>query len=60
MIWKKLLMHRWDINAIDEELPDYLKICFVAFYNSINEIAYNTLTNTGFLILPYLKKAVIN
>ncbi|KAJ9554885.1 hypothetical protein OSB04_009499 [Centaurea solstitialis] len=47
---------RWDINAI-EELPDYMKICFIGFYNTINEIAYDNLTNTGLLILPYLKNA---
>ncbi|KAI3523026.1 hypothetical protein L1887_01081 [Cichorium endivia] len=47
---------RWDINAIGE-LPEYMKICFLGFYNSINEIAYNTLTRTGSLILTYLKKA---
>lgn len=52
-------MCRWDINSI-EKLPDYMKICFLGFYNSINEITYNTLTNTGFLILPYLQKAVTN
>nr|UIO87234.1 terpenoids synthase [Blumea balsamifera] len=47
---------RWDINAI-EDFPDYMKICFFGFYNTINEIGYNTLTNTGFQVLPYLKKA---
>ncbi|KAI3687969.1 hypothetical protein L1987_81674 [Smallanthus sonchifolius] len=50
------IVDRWDINAI-EELPDYMKICFLGFYNTINEISYNTFTNTGILILPYLKKA---
>ncbi|KAI3687967.1 hypothetical protein L1987_81672 [Smallanthus sonchifolius] len=50
------IIDRWDINAM-EELPDYMKICFLGFYNTINEISYNTLTNTGILILPYLKKA---
>ncbi|KAJ9554884.1 hypothetical protein OSB04_009498 [Centaurea solstitialis] len=47
---------RWDINAI-EELPDYMKICFLGFYNAINEITYDTLTSTGLLIFPYIKKA---
>lgn len=47
---------RWDINAI-EELPDYMKICFLGFYNAINEITYDNLINTGLLILPYLKNA---
>ncbi|XP_023739439.1 R-linalool synthase QH1, chloroplastic [Lactuca sativa] len=50
------VISRWDLHAIGE-LPDYMKICFLGFYNSINEIAYNTLTNTGFLILKHLKKA---
>ncbi|CAH1452191.1 unnamed protein product [Lactuca virosa] len=49
------VISRWDIHAIGE-LPDYMKICFLGFYNSVNEIAYNTLTNTGFLILTYLNK----
>ncbi|PWA38444.1 beta-myrcene synthase [Artemisia annua] len=48
--------NRWDINSI-EELPDYMKICFLGFYNTINEITYNALTNKRFIILPYLKKA---
>ncbi|KAI3805218.1 hypothetical protein L1987_27395 [Smallanthus sonchifolius] len=47
---------RWDVNAI-KDLPDYMKICFLGFYNTINEISYNILTDTGLLVLPYLKKA---
>ncbi|KAL4591946.1 hypothetical protein LXL04_004922 [Taraxacum kok-saghyz] len=47
---------RWDINVI-EELPYYMKICFLGLYNSINEIAYSTLIKTGSLVLSYLKKA---
>ncbi|KAJ9554894.1 hypothetical protein OSB04_009508 [Centaurea solstitialis] len=35
-------------------------ICFLGFYNAINEITYDNLTNTGFSQHPYLKKAVIN
>ncbi|KAD4384385.1 hypothetical protein E3N88_24553 [Mikania micrantha] len=45
----------WDINAIDE-LPDYMKICFLGLYNTINEIAYNTLINTRIFVLQYLRK----
>ncbi|XP_052624612.1 R-linalool synthase QH1, chloroplastic isoform X2 [Lactuca sativa] len=47
---------RWDINAI-EELPDYMKICFLGFYNTINEMAYSTLINQELLVLPIVKKA---
>nr|GEY39867.1 R-linalool synthase QH1, chloroplastic-like [Tanacetum cinerariifolium] len=50
------VISRWEIKMV-EDLPDYMKICFLGFYNTINEIAYNTLTNTGFLVLPYLTKA---
>ncbi|KAI3687948.1 hypothetical protein L1987_81653 [Smallanthus sonchifolius] len=50
------VISKWDINAI-EELPDYMKICFLGLYNTVNEIAYNTLMNTRILVLPYLKKA---
>ncbi|KAL8217017.1 hypothetical protein R6Q57_023854 [Mikania cordata] len=32
------VISRWDINAIDEP-PDYMKICFLGLYNTINEIA---------------------
>ncbi|KAI7751357.1 hypothetical protein M8C21_023454, partial [Ambrosia artemisiifolia] len=49
------IIDRWDIHAI-EELPDYMKIGFLGLYNTINEISYDMLTNTGILILPYLHK----
>ncbi|KAL8191604.1 hypothetical protein R6Q57_028335 [Mikania cordata] len=46
---------RWDINSI-ERLPEYMKICFIGLYNTINEMSYSTLTDTGFFNLSYLKK----
>ncbi|KAI3687972.1 hypothetical protein L1987_81678 [Smallanthus sonchifolius] len=49
------VISRWDINAI-EELPDYMKTCFLGLYNTINDITYNTLINTEILVLPYLTK----
>lgn len=50
------VIDRWDVNEI-KELPDYMKICFLGFYNTINEMAYDIVTDTGFFVLPYLKKA---
>ncbi|XVF61828.1 hypothetical protein PTKIN_Ptkin08bG0162200 [Pterospermum kingtungense] len=48
-------VERWDINAM-ELLPEYMKICFLALYNSINEIAFDTLKDQGFDTIPFLKK----
>nr|WBW04466.1 terpene synthase [Ficus esquiroliana] len=46
---------RWDINAIDQ-VPDYLKTCFLATYNLVNEIIFDVLKEQGHLILKCLKK----
>ncbi|KAG5226576.1 chloroplast isoprene synthase [Salix suchowensis] len=46
---------RWDIFVVDD-LPDYMKLCFLALYNTINEIAYDNLKEKGENILPYLTK----
>ncbi|KAK2970047.1 hypothetical protein RJ640_029676 [Escallonia rubra] len=35
-------VERWDVNEM-ERVPDYMRICFLALYNSINEMAYDTL-----------------
>ncbi|CAN0914661.1 Probable terpene synthase 12 [Linum grandiflorum] len=47
---------RWDINAVDT-LPDYMKLCFLAFYNTVNDMAYEALRTHGHNILPYLTKS---
>ncbi|RVW74231.1 (-)-alpha-terpineol synthase [Vitis vinifera] len=47
---------RWDINAM-EQLPRYMKICFLALYNFTSEMAYDVLKEQGFHIIPYLRKA---
>ncbi|KAK9292933.1 hypothetical protein L1049_020915 [Liquidambar formosana] len=39
------------------QLSDYMKICFFALYNSVNEMAYDILKEQGFHIIPYLRKA---
>nr|AWF79082.1 terpene synthase [Pelargonium graveolens] len=49
-------VERWDINAI-EQLPDYMQICFLALYNSINEMAYDAMKQQGICIISYLKKS---
>ncbi|XP_059431229.1 myrcene synthase, chloroplastic-like [Corylus avellana] len=48
-------VERWDTNAMDR-LPYYMKICFLALHNSINEMAFDILKEQGFHIIPYLRK----
>ncbi|XP_058207567.1 terpene synthase 10-like isoform X1 [Rhododendron vialii] len=48
-------VERWDITAM-EQLPDYMKICFLALFNSINEMGYRTLKEQGVHSIPYLQK----
>ncbi|KAI4299824.1 hypothetical protein L6164_033249 [Bauhinia variegata] len=49
-------VERWDIKAM-ESLPEYMRMCFLALYNTVNEIAYEALKEHGQDILPYLTKA---
>ncbi|KAG6515948.1 hypothetical protein ZIOFF_026394 [Zingiber officinale] len=50
------LIDRWDVNAIDE-LPDSMKILFLAIFNTVNDAAYEIMKHKGFNVLPYLKRA---
>ncbi|KAI3955734.1 hypothetical protein MKW98_006094 [Papaver atlanticum] len=49
-------VERWDINRV-EHLPHYMKICFSALYNTINEMACEVLKKHGLDIIQYLKNA---
>lgn len=49
------VVRRWDVNAL-EGLPEYMKICFLGFYNTVNEMGYNTLTNKDSFVIPYVRK----
>ncbi|XP_077250101.1 alpha-terpineol synthase, chloroplastic-like [Tasmannia lanceolata] len=49
------VVDRWDVNAL-EKLPNYMKICFIALFNTINEMAYETLKDQGWEITRNLKK----
>ncbi|CAL9152014.1 unnamed protein product [Musa hybrid cultivar] len=47
---------RWDVNATGK-LPEYMKICFLALFNTTNDTAYNVMKEKGLDIIPHLKKA---
>ncbi|XP_057509158.1 LOW QUALITY PROTEIN: tricyclene synthase EBOS, chloroplastic-like, partial [Actinidia eriantha] len=49
-------VERWDISAL-ETLPDYMKLCFLALYNTVNQMAYDNLKQRGVNSIPYLTKA---
>nr|I6RE61.1 RecName: Full=(E)-beta-ocimene synthase, chloroplastic; AltName: Full=Terpene synthase 4; Flags: Precursor [Matricaria chamomilla var. recutita]AFM43737.1 terpene synthase 4 [Matricaria chamomilla var. recutita] len=46
---------RWDINAV-ENMPEYLQLGFLALYNTINEMGYETLSAQGINIIPNLAR----
>lgn len=40
------------------DLPDYMKICYLAMLNFGNELVYDVLKNHGLNIFPYVKEEV--
>ncbi|KAI9198954.1 hypothetical protein LWI28_025014 [Acer negundo] len=50
---------RWDSKGIDEHLPNCMKLCFQALYDTTNQIAYEIQNEKGWnQVLPDLKKVV--
>lgn len=52
-------VQKWDLDAI-EQLPEYMKICYTALYNTTNEIAYKILKEQGRNVLPSLRRVWMN
>lgn len=52
-------IERWDIHSI-QQLPDYMKICFLALYNFVNEMVYHIFREQNVDVLPHLKKVWID
>ncbi|MCL7050138.1 hypothetical protein MKW94_018698 [Papaver nudicaule] len=53
-------IERWDCKRM-EKLPDYMKICFFALYNTVNEMAFEILSSEQqFDILPHITKSLAN
>ncbi|KAI7756810.1 LOW QUALITY PROTEIN: hypothetical protein M8C21_028786 [Ambrosia artemisiifolia] len=51
-------IQRWDLNEM-EQLPEYMKICFKALYNTNNEICVKVLSERGLSVQPFLCKTWI-
>ncbi|XP_047341141.1 probable terpene synthase 9 [Impatiens glandulifera] len=50
-----IAVERWDLKAIDD-LPQYMKICYLAMYNFGNETAYDVLRDHGTVVIESVKK----
>ncbi|KAL5568200.1 hypothetical protein UlMin_024775 [Ulmus minor] len=48
-------IERWDMDAVDE-LPDYMKLCFLILHNFIHEMAFDVLKEQKLLCIRNLKK----
>ncbi|CAI8592700.1 unnamed protein product [Vicia faba] len=46
---------RWDLDSM-EKLPEYMKICYMALYNTTNEISYKILKEHGLTVVSHLKR----
>nr|XP_017242609.1 PREDICTED: (R)-limonene synthase 1-like [Daucus carota subsp. sativus] len=49
------VVKRWDVSAI-KELPNYMKICFLSFYNFVHETSFDILKKQNTEILPHQRK----
>ncbi|XP_023512338.1 terpene synthase 10-like [Cucurbita pepo subsp. pepo] len=48
-------VERWNVDVLDQ-LPYYMKICFLGLHNSINEMAFDALRDKRTNVTQYLKK----
>nr|GMD21433.1 terpene synthase 10-like [Ipomoea batatas] len=48
---------RWDDVSETGHLPEYMKFCYVALHNFVNEVASDVLKEHNIFIVPYLRKA---
>ncbi|KAF3772782.1 Stemar-13-ene synthase [Nymphaea thermarum] len=50
------VVEKWEIGYIDK-LPQYMRLCFLALYNTTNQFAYEFMRDKGPNILGYLTRA---
>ncbi|XP_031499347.1 myrcene synthase, chloroplastic-like [Nymphaea colorata] len=50
------VVEKWEIGYIDK-LPQYMRLCFLALYNTTNQFAYDFMRDKGRNILGYLTRA---
>nr|XP_043633108.1 probable terpene synthase 11 [Erigeron canadensis] len=52
-------IQRWGLKEV-EQLPEYMKVCYMALYNTNNEICDQVLKEHGLCVQPFLKKTWID
>ncbi|XAR68586.1 (-)-alpha-terpineol synthase [Bertholletia excelsa] len=50
------VVQRWDTSGKMDELPPYMKTCFLALFDSVNEIGLDNLKKHGVEVTPFLHK----
>nr|ASH96801.1 terpene synthase [Camelina sativa] len=50
------IVESWDINRLDE-LPEYMRLCFLILYNETNGIGCDVLKYKNIDVIPFLKKS---
>nr|GME04276.1 terpene synthase 10-like [Ipomoea batatas] len=50
------VIERWDDVTEIDHLPKYMRFCYLALHNFINEVAYDVLKEHDIFILHYLRK----
>ncbi|XP_019085930.1 PREDICTED: 1,8-cineole synthase 1, chloroplastic-like isoform X2 [Camelina sativa] len=51
------MVDNWDVNRLDE-LPEYMRLCFLLLCNEINGIGYDILKYKNIDVTPFLKKSI--
>ncbi|KAJ0232440.1 Terpene synthase [Hirschfeldia incana] len=46
----------WDVNRLNE-LPEYMRLCFLVVYNEVNSIGCDILRDKNINVIPFLKKS---
>nr|WBW04461.1 terpene synthase [Ficus pandurata] len=54
------VLDRWDVDIAMDQLPNYMKICFLALHNYLSELTYDVLKEQGLYIIKYLKNAWVD
>ncbi|CAH8332676.1 unnamed protein product [Eruca vesicaria subsp. sativa] len=50
------MVENWDVNRLDE-LPGYMKLCYLVLYNEINSIGRDILKDRNINVIPFLRKS---